>query len=260
VEWQSAAGLGRSGEGVAKATEGKGLTIPAAILFDIDGTLLDDGRATFLALRSFHAVHGEELGLSLDGLAARWRGLTQLHFARYLAGEISMQEQRRARIQELFASSRPGLNAAEADDLFATYLSSYRASWTAYPDAQPTVSALSLSGVGLAVLSNGDRGQQIEKLQKCGLDTYFSEIMTSSEIGWAKPAPEAFLGACRRLGISPRRCVYVGDAMETDACASAAAGLIGVWLDRAGSGIDPGPGVQVIHGLGEIVGIVGDAG
>jgi beta-phosphoglucomutase-like phosphatase (HAD superfamily) len=48
---------------------------PSAILFDIDGTLMDDDRAVSLALNSFHARHGEELGLSREGLAARWREL-----------------------------------------------------------------------------------------------------------------------------------------------------------------------------------------
>jgi putative hydrolase of the HAD superfamily len=228
---------------------------PTAILFDIDGTLMDDDRAVFLALSSFHASHGRELGLSLEGLTSRWRDLLNLHFARYLAGEISMQEQRRARVVDLFATTKPLLTPAEADSLFATYLSHYRASWCAYPDALPALAAL--GGFGLAVLSNGDQSQQSQKLRNCALDTYFSEIITSSDTGWAKPAPETFLSACRRLGIPPGRCVYVGDNVETDARASASAGMISVWLDRARSGTDPGPGIQVIHGLAEVVALYG---
>jgi putative hydrolase of the HAD superfamily len=228
---------------------------PSAILFDIDGTLMDDDRAVFLALNSFHARHGHELGLSLEGLAARWRDLLNLHFTRYLVGEISMAEQRRARVLDLFAPTKRGLTPAEADRLFETYLSDYRASWCAYPDALSTLAAL--GGFGLAVLSNGDQSQQTQKLQDCALDIYFSEIITSSEIGWAKPAPDAFLSSCRRLGIPPGRCVYVGDNVETDARASASAGMISVWLDRARSGSDPGPGIQVIHGLAEVLALYG---
>lgn len=224
---------------------------PSAIVFDIDGTLMDDDRAVSLALSSFHARHGHELGLSHGDLAARWRELTNLHFARYLRGEVSMEAQRRARILDLFAPAKQALTLAEADSLFATYLSDYRASWCAYPDAVPALAEL-YGGFALAVLSNGDRSQQTQKLRDCALDTYFSEIITSSEIGWAKPAPEAFLISCRRLGIPPERCVYVGDNAETDARASAAAGMIGVWLDRAGSGTTPGNGIQVIHNLAEL--------
>jgi putative hydrolase of the HAD superfamily len=228
---------------------------PAAILFDIDGTLIDDDRAIFLALTSFHAIHGPELGLSLEDLVARWKELLNLHFARYLAGDVSMQEQRRARILDLFAQSKPDLSSAAADRLFATYEDHYRTSWSAYPDALPALAAL--TRFVLAVLSNGDHAQQTQKLQKCGLATCFSGIFISSEIGCAKPVPAAFLSACQRLGVPPGRCVYVGDSVETDARASASAGLISVWLDRAGSRVDPGPYVEVIHSLAELPALIG---
>src|SRR5258707_1162283 len=215
---------------------------PAAILFDIDETLMDDDRAVFVALTSFHAIHGRELGLSLEDLVARWKQLLNLHFARYLAGDVSMQEQRRARILDLFAPSKPNLSPAAADRLFATYEGHYRTSWSAYPDALPALAAL--SGFVLAVLSNGDHAQQTKKLHRCGLATYFAGIFVSSEIGCAKPAPDAFLSACRQLDIHPRRCAFVGDSVETDARASASAGLISGWLDRAGSLVVHGPDMQ----------------
>jgi phosphoglycolate phosphatase-like HAD superfamily hydrolase len=55
---------------------------PAAILFDVDGTLMDDDRAILLALASFHASHGSKLGISPDDLVTRWRKLLNVHFAR----------------------------------------------------------------------------------------------------------------------------------------------------------------------------------
>jgi phosphoglycolate phosphatase-like HAD superfamily hydrolase len=72
------------------------LSSPAAILFDVDGTLMDDGRAVLLALSSFHSSYGHTPGLSVDDLAARWRELLNARFERYLAGEMSMQDERRA--------------------------------------------------------------------------------------------------------------------------------------------------------------------
>jgi putative hydrolase of the HAD superfamily len=158
-----------------------------------------------------------------------------------------MEEQRRARVLDLFAHTKRGLTPAAADRLFAAYLDDYRASWCAYPDARPTLAAL--GGFCLAVLSNGDRPQQTQKLRDCALDVYFSDVVTSSEIGCAKPAPEAFLSTCRRLGFPPGNCVYVGDNLESDARASASAGMVSVWLDRAGSGTGPGHGIRVIHDL-----------
>ena len=139
---------------------------PAAILFDIDGTLMDDDRAVLLALVSFHAIYGRKLGISADDLITRWKELLNIHFARYLACEISMQQQRRARVPDLFAASNINLSPETADRVFAAYESAYSASWTAYPDALPTLKAL--NGYVLAILSNGDLAQQTRKLEVCG--------------------------------------------------------------------------------------------
>ena len=227
---------------------------PAAILFDVDGTLMDDDGAVLSALTSFHSRLGAELGISADDLVEHWRELLNLHFARYLMGEITMQEQRRARIIDLFAASKINLSLAMADRIFAAYESDYRASWTAYPDALPALDVL--NGYKLAILSNGDLAQQTQKLRICGLASYFSAIFTSSDIGYPKPAPEAFTRACQRLGISPQHCIYVGDSLETDASASTAAGLTGVWLDRAHSGAEPSSKTRVIQNLLELPALI----
>jgi putative hydrolase of the HAD superfamily len=220
---------------------------PAAILFDVDGTLMDDDRAVSISLVSFHFRHGPELDISANELVTRWSELMSIHFTRYLRGEISMQEQRRARIVDLFSASKLNLSAEMADRIFAAYESDYRSSWSTYPDALPVLKML--GGYVLAVLTNGDLAQQTQKLQISGTASHFSMIFASSDIGFSKPAPEAFAHACRRLDISPQRCMYVGDSLDTDARGSTAAGLMGVWLDRAASGTDPGPEIRVIQSL-----------
>jgi putative hydrolase of the HAD superfamily len=230
------------------------LNSPAAILFDVDGTLMDDNRAVSLGLVSFHQRHGSKLDISADELAHRWMELLHTHFPRYLRSEISMREQRRARIVDLFAASKVKLSADMADDIFAAYESDYRASWCSYPDALSALKAL--GGCVLAVLTNGNLAQQTQKLQAIGAASHFSGIFASSEIGFAKPAREAFAHACRQLSVPPQRCMYVGDNLETDARGSAAAGLMGVWLDRTASGIDPGPDIRVIQSLSALPALI----
>ena len=223
---------------------------PAAILFDVDGTLVDDDRAVLLALSSFHAIHGPKLGISADDLVTRWKQLLDIHFARYLAGELSMQQQRRARILDLFAASKINLSPESADSVFATYESAYRTSWTAYPDALPTLKRL--NRYVLAILSNGELSQQKRKLRVCGAASHFVGIFVSSEMGCSKPAPEAFLRACQRLDLPPHCCMYVGDSLDTDARGSTAVGLTGVWLNRTHTASDPGPEIHAIHSLSEL--------
>jgi putative hydrolase of the HAD superfamily len=222
----------------------------AAILFDLDGTLMDDNRAVDAGVKAFHGVYGDKLGMSLRDLALLWRELLNIHFQRYLAGRISMQEQRRARVLDLFGSLKQRISVETADEAFAVYERSYRASWAAFPDVLPALSAL--SGFRLAVLTNGELSQQTEKLRTAGLAGRFCKIFASSEIGFAKPQPEAFLSACTHLHLDSQHCMYVGDNLDVDARGSASAGLTSVWLDRHRSGTVLSAGIQVIHSLSEL--------
>jgi putative hydrolase of the HAD superfamily len=81
-------------------------------------------------------------------------------------------------------------------------------------------------------------------------------MLASSEIGFAKPRPEAFLAACAHLQLDSRHCVYVGDNLDVDARGSASAGLTGIWLDRYESGIEPSDEIQVIHSLSELPSLI----
>ena len=223
---------------------------PLAILFDVDGTLIDDDGAVEAAVTSLHSIYNQALDLSAREFARRWKELLDVHFARYLSGEISMQEQRRARIRDLFASSSRSMAESTADEIFDIYERSYRAAWSAFPDAAPALSAL--QGYRLAVLTNGENSQQKQKLQATGLATNFSDVFVSSEVGFVKPQPEVFLYACKQLGIGPECCAYVGDNLDVDARGSAAAGLKSIWLDRWGSVETRDDGIRVIHGLAEL--------
>jgi putative hydrolase of the HAD superfamily len=62
----------------------------------------------------------------------------------------------------------------------------------------------------LAVVANWDRSLH-EHLDRLELDRYFDVVVTSAEAGAAKPDPEIFLTALRRLDVEPARALHVGD-------------------------------------------------
>jgi putative hydrolase of the HAD superfamily len=62
----------------------------------------------------------------------------------------------------------------------------------------------------LAVVANWDSSLR-EQLDRLGLDRYFDAVVTSAEVGAAKPDPAIFLAALRRLDVEPARAVHVGD-------------------------------------------------
>ena len=195
------------------------------ILFDIDDTLLDDSGAISAGVTVLHGA----LGLSnpIHEFTALWRQSQERHFAAYLAGQTTFQEQRRARIREV--AGRP-LSDADTDQLFRTYLTGYESAWGLFTDALPCLDQL--CGYRLGVLTNGDAAQQRNKLQRTGILSRFECVVISSECGAAKPSREIFRYACGLLGVEVSDVIYVGDRFDLDAQAARDAGLVGVWLDR----------------------------
>lgn len=103
-----------------------------------------------------------------------------------------------------------------------------------------------------AVLSNATTANQERKLTALGIRTRFEAVFCADELGCAKPAAEAFTGACQALGLTPDEVVYVGDRLDIDALGARDAGLMAVWLDRAGAGGELPAGVRRIASLAEL--------
>ncbi|MGW3245951.1 HAD family hydrolase [Streptomyces sp. NPDC001070] len=218
-----------------------------AVLWDIDDTIFDySGAERAGALRHLEAegllgaFGGEEPALRT------WREVMETHYERFVAGELTFAEHRRERARAFLGDS---LGDAEADAWFAAYYVHYEAAWAAFPDVVPTLDALT-PGYRHGLLSNSSTAHQERKLARLGLRERFECLVCSLELGHAKPAPEAFLGACEALGLPPEEVAYVGDKADTDARGADAAGLYGVWLDRTGS--VTAPDLRRITGLAEL--------
>ena len=221
-----------------------------AVLFDIDGTLLDHDLAMERGLAAAVVEIRPDLpDEELAGLLSEWLRLEHLHYETYLAGEISLAEQRRRRARGLLAAlGVPEPEAHELDEWFAGYLAHYRAAWRLFDDVVPALDALGKRAAG--VVTNADLELQRAKLERFGLDRRLPALVASSEDGVAKPEPAIFRRAAAAIGLPPERVAYVGDRLDTDARGAAAAGMAGIWLDRTGSG-KPGD-VAVIGSMAEL--------
>lgn len=202
------------------------------IFFDIDGTLVDHKGAEQAAALAFQRDHAAVFAEPPENFAARWHAVAEKHIRRHLAGEISFQKQRRARLQELFAHHRR-LTDAEADDFFKGYLRRYEEFWSLYPDLRQCLARFKEHKLG--VISNGDTNQQRHKLRTLGIADIFSTTVISGDLGVAKPAAGIFAAACEAACKKPDECVYVGDDLKSDAEGSMQAGLHAIWLNRDGA-------------------------
>lgn len=209
--------------------------LPQAVLFDVDGTLVDHESAAEEAVIEALAAAPGSPPLDHDRLTERWRELEAVVMDRYLAGELTFVEQRRLRITRLAEEFGLGTWPDDrADAWFARYLTHYEASWRTYADVMPTLATLNAEygQLRLGTITNGDADQQRHKLERVGLHCLLQHATISSDVGAAKPDAKIFRTACADLQLRPSQVVYVGDRLQTDARAAIDAGLHGVWLDR----------------------------
>ncbi|MEV0041600.1 HAD family phosphatase [Streptomyces sp. NPDC050804] len=170
-------------------------TSPApAVIFDLDGTLVDSEPNYYEAGRRLLAQYGVT-------------GFTWEHHTRFIG--IGTRETLEALREEY------GIDAP-VDELLAgknrLYLERVRVSTEVFPQMRKFVERLHAEGVPMAVASGSSRAAIDMALGVTGLDGYFTTTVSAEEVAHGKPRPDVFLEAARRLGAVPAGCVVVEDA------------------------------------------------
>jgi HAD superfamily hydrolase (TIGR01509 family) len=119
------------------------------------------------------------------------------------------------RIHELVLQ-RTGQRLPESfDDVFhARVFAAFEQELVAVPGASGVLEKLAADDVPYCVASSGSHERIRVGHRTTGLDRWFDEerIFSSQDVGRGKPAPDLFLYAAERMGISPERCVVVEDS------------------------------------------------
>ncbi len=121
----------------------------------------------------------------------------------------------------------------------------YRTTIELREGARPYLELLSDRGVRMCVATATDGALAQECLQRLGIRTYFSFILSCEDVGAGKHSPLIFLEAARRLGASPAQCsVYEDAAFALSTAAKAGFDPIGVY--------DPASGEENAQALSQI--------
>jgi phosphoglycolate phosphatase len=187
----------------------KSLPFPRAILFDLDGTLID----------------------SVPDLAA---SVNELLESRGLP-ELSLPEVRsmigngvRKLVERAFAAQASPLAEAELDEANREMVQIYSRQLTRLtsllPGAQEAIAHLHINGVKLGVVTNKPQVATREILLHFGLTDRLGAIVGGDAVTHMKPAPDALFLALDQLGVEPGQALMVGDSI-TDVEAARAAGI-----------------------------------
>lgn len=181
----------------------------SAILFDLDGTLIDTAGDIAAALDALLVERGRDaLGESV---------------ARGLVGDGA-----RALIEKGWrASGAPVPSAAELDALVERWFSIYEADIARrsrpYPRVPETLASLRARGLKLAVVTNKADRPTAKLLAALKLDAFFDAVV-GGDVPFRKPDARHVRAGLAALGVSAPEAVFVGDS-PNDAASARAAGL-----------------------------------
>jgi HAD superfamily hydrolase (TIGR01509 family) len=90
---------------------------------------------------------------------------------------------------------------------------------------------LKAKGISICLATSADKPSVIRILNKFNLEKYFDVIISSNDVKEAKPDPEMFIQASKRLGVDPTNCLVVGDS-PFDVIAAKKAGMKIIIVDN----------------------------
>jgi putative hydrolase of the HAD superfamily len=223
---------------------------PRAILLDALGTLLaleDPAPRLAALLRERHAI--EVTPEHAAAALAVEMGYYRSHCIG-AADERGLRELR-LRCAALLARELGGAAAVlDPATLLPTLLDSLQ--FAPYPDVVAALQRWRSAGARLVVASNWDISLHAV-LERTGLRGLLDAVVTSAELGAAKPAGELFAAALALAGAQAWQSAHIGDSLFEDVEGARAAGIEAVWLrrsDHAGAPAAP-PQVRVISSLAE---------
>ncbi len=187
---------------------------PSAVVFDLDGTLIDSRGDIVAALNHALVTKGH-------------RALPAQVVVRYVGDGARALCARAAQLPEMSEQ------VDELVDLFVSYYVAHPVDFTRWmPGAQEALDELgAMTDLALGICTNKPRATADAVLGALGVRTRFRAIFGGGDLSEKKPAPGPLLHIAKLLNLPPDRMVMVGDAPQDVECARRA-GVRVIVVDR----------------------------
>jgi HAD superfamily hydrolase (TIGR01509 family) len=165
---------------------------PAAVVFDLDGVLIESERVWDTARRELVSDRG---GTWHDHATTDMMGMSSKEWSQYLHDRLGVP-----------------MEPAEINDAVVQRVAAaFKEHLPLLPHAVETVRELAARWP-LGVASSSNRPIIELVLERSGLRACFDAIVSSEEVERGKPAPDVYIAAARQLGVGPDDCVAVEDS------------------------------------------------
>ena len=182
-----------------------------AVIFDMDGVIVDSNPAHKIALKVFCKQHGYDL--SDQEMIAKIYGRTNKDWIANLFGDnLTWEEQRKF--------------AAEKEQLFREIYAE---------DIQPVnglidfLNELKENDIARAIATSAPRSNVDFTIEKTGIESFFDIILDESHVTAGKPEPEVYLKTAEALHLDPSNCIVIEDSLSgVEAAKRAGCKVIGI--------------------------------
>jgi HAD superfamily hydrolase (TIGR01509 family) len=194
------------------------IALPEALIFDLDGTLVDTVQDRISAWERALAEAGYPVGrerlrpmIGVDGIRLATAFAAQAGVV--LDGDAAEQIDRRCGelFREIATLRRP------------------------LPGVRELIGAIERSGRPWAIATSSRKAEVGPSIDALGLDNE-PRIVDASQVAHAKPEPDLLLQAAKQLDVDPERCWYIGDS-TWDMVSAVAASMVPIGM-TAGSAVD----------------------
>lgn len=176
---------------------------PRAVLFDLDGTLVDSEREIMEILTAELAARGRPLS-EQERHFVIGHGWSEIYEFLRAHGPLPLSQQELEEVVYLVRQDRIERNGARE-----------------LPGAAATVRRIS-QRLPCALVTGSSRAEAEMVLRALGIAGCFRALCCAGEYARGKPAPDPYLLAAQRLGVQPERCLAIEDAAAGIAAARAA--------------------------------------
>lgn len=187
-----------------------------AVLFDLDGTLLD---------------RDTSLQLFVDDQYERLRAhVSHIPKAQYVERFIELDDHGYVWKDRVYAQLIQQFNIhMESEALLADYMQHFPKHCVAFPHVHEMLHKLKQQNVALGIITNGFGHFQMANIQALRIESYFDEIVVSEWAGMKKPHADIFNNTLRKLQVDASESVFIGDHLENDVRGAQRVGMKAIW-------------------------------
>ena len=164
-----------------------------ALLFDLDGTLIDSMPLHHEAWVAWHARRGIAMNAGMFFTSTAGRSNAEI-------------------LIDMFPAHSAAEHGVMADDKEAIYRTFAVRSLALIAGAQAFVERARAAGLKLAVCTASTVPNMALAFERFGIDAWVDTVTSPADGLRGKPHPDIFLEAARRLGVAPDRCIVFEDA------------------------------------------------